>query len=300
MSVKNWLHTMRLKTLPLALSGALIGNFIALAENKNGFNYLVFSLCITTAVLIQILSNFANDYGDFTNGADTDERTDRLLTTGDISLKQMKFAVYLVGALTLIFGILLLFFAFGIYSVSFWLMLALGVAGIFSAYFYTAGKKPYGYYGLGDLFVFVFFGLVSVLGAYFLQTQTINLGIVALAVAIGLLSVGVLNVNNIRDINSDKMKGKNTLPVKMGKSNALIYHFAILFLSILLIMAFYFYENQAVPYLRILMFLALLGIHFVFIKKAATRMDYNKQLKYLSLSTLFMAFYIGITQILDI
>lgn len=291
---------MRLKTLPLALSGALIGNFIALSENNSSFNYLVFSLCITTAVLIQILSNFANDYGDFTNGADTDERTDRLLTTGDISLKQMKFSVYFVGALTLLFGILLLFFAFGVYSASFWAMLALGVAGILSAYFYTAGKKPYGYYGLGDLFVFVFFGLVSVLGAYFLQTQTINWGISALAVAIGLLSVGVLNVNNIRDINSDKMKGKNTLPVKMGKNNALIYHFAVLFSSVLLIAAFYFYANQAVPYSRILMFLTLLGFHFVFVKKAETRMDYNKQLKYLSLSTLFISLYIGITQILNI
>jgi 1,4-dihydroxy-2-naphthoate octaprenyltransferase len=278
---------MRLKTLPLAISGALTGNIIALFET-NSIQPLVFSLSITTAVLLQILSNFANDYGDFTNGADQSERTDRLLTTGQITVQQMKFAVYFTGFLALLFGILLLLIGLKTINSSFYILLTLGLLGILAAYFYTSGKRPYGYIGLGDLSVFLFFGIFSVIGSFYLQTQHIESNIWYLAIACGLLSVGVLNINNIRDIESDKTSGKYTIPVKIGKKRALMYHFTLLILSFVSLI---FYVSPIINFqiiLVLMIILVLLMFHYNKLTKCENRIQYNQQLKQLSLSTLFI------------
>jgi 1,4-dihydroxy-2-naphthoate polyprenyltransferase len=278
---------MRLKTLPLAISGALAGNIIALFET-NSIQPLVFSLSITTAVLLQILSNFANDYGDFTNGADQSERTDRLLTTGQITVQQMKFAVYFTGFLALFFGILLLLIGLKTINSSFYILLTLGLLGILAAYFYTSGKRPYGYIGLGDLSVFLFFGIFSVIGSFYLQTQHIESNIWYLAIACGLLSVGVLNINNIRDIESDKTSGKYTIPVKIGKKRALMYHFTLLILSFVSLI---FYVSPIINFqiiLVLMIILVLLMFHYYKLTKCENRIQYNQQLKQLSLSTLFI------------
>jgi 1,4-dihydroxy-2-naphthoate polyprenyltransferase len=278
---------MRLKTLPLAISGAIAGNILAYYETGI-LNFWIFTLCITTAVLLQILSNFANDYGDFTNGVDTIERSDRLLTSGKISLQQMKFAVYLAAGFSLISGLTLLFISIQIIDASFFVLLSLGILGILAAYFYTSGKKPYGYIGLGDLSVFIFFGVFSVIGSYYLQTKSINSPIWFIAIAMGLLSVGVLNINNIRDIQSDQEKGKKTIPVQIGKTWAIRYHFLLLIQSVIMLI---FYAFKIVNWgfvIQIFIILVLLMHHFNKLTKCENRMQFNQQLKQLSLSTLFI------------
>lgn len=289
---------MRPKTLPLALSGTLLGNLIA-SNNQLEFNYLTFSLCLTTAILLQILSNFANDLGDFQKGTDV-QRTDRLLNTGAININQMKFAVYITAIFALITGIILLIVSIQHINLYFWMMLLLGLLGILAAYFYTAGKKSYGYSGFGDISVFIFFGLVSVNGSYFLQTQILDFNVFILSFSVGLLSVGVLNINNIRDIESDKANQKNTIPVKIGKKNALIYQLGILVLSILSIVIYNYRKHQTFDLLLIHLLIILLTIHFWKLKKAYIRSEYDGQLKFLSLSTLFIMVYISVFHILKI
>lgn len=278
---------MRLKTLPLAIAGALAGNTIAYIETGL-LNILILSLCLTTAILLQILSNFANDYGDFTNGADTIERTDRLLTTGQITVKQMKFAVYLTAVFSLISGVILLMLGIQTINMSFFILLSLGLLGILAAYFYTSGKRPYGYIGLGDLSVFIFFGIFSVIGSYFLQTQTIGSSVWFIAIAIGLLSVGVLNINNIRDIETDQEKGKITIPVMIGKTWALRYHFILLFQSVVMFGFYGMNINHWTFYIILILISILLISHFIQLKKCTNRQQFNQQLKKLSLSTLLI------------
>ena len=154
MSVKVWIQAARLRTLPLAIAGAIAGNLIAYAETHH-LNKITFLMSVLTGVFLQILSNFANDYGDFKNGADTKERTDRVMASGLISESKMKVAIAILIGFILILGIALLTYSIGKFDLQFWLMFAFGVAGIVAAYFYTAGKNPYGYIGLGDLSVFM-------------------------------------------------------------------------------------------------------------------------------------------------
>ncbi|MBL7836395.1 MAG: 1,4-dihydroxy-2-naphthoate octaprenyltransferase, partial [Bacteroidetes bacterium] len=201
--------------MPLAIAGTITGNLLAYSESKH-LNMSVFLFSVLTAVLLQILSNFANDYGDYKNGADTAERTDRVMASGLLSEQHMKNALIVLILATLTTGILLLYFGIRELNTSFFVLLILGIAGILAAYFYTAGKNPYGYIGLGDVSVFLFFGLLAVVGTFYLQTQSVASHIWWVGAAIGLLSVGVLNVNNIRDIESDKSKNKITIPVILG------------------------------------------------------------------------------------
>ncbi len=227
--MKSWIEAARPRTLPLALSCILMGSFLAIYQSV--FDWRVFALACSTTILLQILSNFANDYGDTQNGADSEERVGplRAVQSGEISAQSMLRAIILFVILSLISGISLLYLAFrGADSSIFWWFLGLGLLSILAAYTYTAGKKPYGYAGLGDISVLLFFGLLGVLGSNFLFTHRFVPVNILPALSCGLLATGVLNLNNIRDIASDTKAGKLTIPARIGKPGAVIYHWILL------------------------------------------------------------------------
>jgi 1,4-dihydroxy-2-naphthoate polyprenyltransferase len=224
-SLKSWIKAARLRTLPLAISGILMG--AALSGLDEGFNLRVTLLAVNTALFIQIFSNFANDYGDFQKGTDNDQRVGprRTIQGGEISVTQMRTGMVVLALLSLVTGIWLV--AEGTRGLSlkvFGFYIALGILALIAAFKYTAGKNPYGYAGLGDLAVFLFFGLLPVIGTYFLNTHQINALIFLPAISIGLFSAGVLNLNNMRDVENDGHSGKNTIIVRMGGVNGKLYH----------------------------------------------------------------------------
>lgn len=199
-------------------------------------------LAILTAVFLQILSNFANDYGDFSKGVDV-QRTDRVMAAGELSLKQMKIALWVLGLISLAVGIGLLLVAFKNISFQTMVFLFLGLASIAASFYYTAGKNPYGYRGLGDVAVFLFFGILSVSGVYFLHNPHISRALwlsLLPASAFGFLSTGVLNINNIRDIDNDAEMGKITLAVTFGKQKSEKYQLLLLLLAFVCISVFMF------------------------------------------------------------
>ncbi|HET9503912.1 MAG TPA: 1,4-dihydroxy-2-naphthoate polyprenyltransferase [Hymenobacter sp.] len=228
-----WISAFRPRTLPLALASILTGGFLAKANGQ--FNGAVVALAALTTILLQILSNLANDYGDSQNGADSVHRQgpQRAVQSGAITPAEMKRAMWAFGLAALASGIALLLVALGFAGV--WVLLAffvLGLSAIWAAVNYTAGSNPYGYAGLGDISVFLFFGIVGVCGTYFLQTQTLPLAVLLPAAALGCFATAVLNVNNIRDIVSDKLAGKITVPVRLGPQHARRYHWLLLVLGV--------------------------------------------------------------------
>ena len=233
MDYKPWISAFRLRTLPLALSCIVMGSF--LAADAGFFNGAIFTLCVTTTILLQILSNLANDYGDSINGADHAERQGplRQVQSGSISLSAMKSAMIIVVILSLLSGLTLLFVAFGLDWKAFTFFLGLGLLSIVAAITYTAGRKPYGYAGLGDVSVLIFFGLVGVMGSYYLFTRQLSWSPLLPALSCGLFSVAVLNVNNIRDIESDQQAGKLSIPVRIGRDKAIVYHWLLISLGLL-------------------------------------------------------------------
>lgn len=222
---KAWIHAFRLKTLPLALSNTLIGSALALLDG--GFRWSVFLLAALTTILLQILSNMANDYGDYVNGKDTAERIGpkRMVQSGEISASTMLRGIIFIGLLCAVSGVSLIWTGIqGSDTANILIFALLGLAAIAAAIKYTVGKNPYGYRGLGDIFVFIFFGLVGVLGTYFLHTLSFSWDLLLPASAIGFLSVGVLNMNNMRDYQADKNAGKRTIVVAIGERKAAWYH----------------------------------------------------------------------------
>jgi 1,4-dihydroxy-2-naphthoate octaprenyltransferase len=229
-----WIKAIRLRTLPLAVAGILMGGFLAAADK--GFRWDVTLLAILTATFLQILSNLANDYGDSVHGADSAERVgpSRAVQSGLITLAEMRRAMFVSAALAMVSGVLLIILAFGwqqLLLVA--IFIALGGAAIWAAINYTAGSNPYGYVGLGDFFVFVFFGLVAVLGTFYLNTGDFQSNVILPAASVGLFAVAVLNINNIRDINSDKLAGKISLAVRWGLENAQRYHVLLIAFGLL-------------------------------------------------------------------
>jgi 1,4-dihydroxy-2-naphthoate octaprenyltransferase len=228
-----WISAFRPRTLPLALASILTGGF--LAKSAGQFNWPVVALAALTTILLQILSNLANDYGDSQNGADSVHRQGpvRAVQSGAITPAEMKRAMWGFGLAALMSGIALLLVALGFQAV--WVLLTffvLGLSAIWAAVNYTAGSRPYGYAGLGDVSVFLFFGIVGVCGTYFLQTRTLPLVVLLPAAALGCFATAVLNVNNIRDIVSDKLAGKITVPVRLGPQHARRYHWLLLVLGV--------------------------------------------------------------------
>jgi 1,4-dihydroxy-2-naphthoate polyprenyltransferase len=228
MNTQAWLHAFRLRTLPLSLSCIGMAGFLAAGVQK--FDLVIFSWCCITTIFLQVLSNLANDYGDSVNGADHAGRMGpaRAVQSGTISLVHMRNAVVMFSLLSLVSGIVLLWLSFGTNWLAIFFFLGLGLLSILAAIGYTVGKKPYGYMGLGDISVLVFFGLVGVMGSFYLFTHQISWQEVLPALSCGLFSIAVLNVNNIRDIDSDRMAGKYSIPVRIGKRKASLYHWILL------------------------------------------------------------------------
>ncbi|MGV8914723.1 MAG: 1,4-dihydroxy-2-naphthoate octaprenyltransferase [Kaistella sp.] len=244
--MKHWINAARLRTLPLSMSGIILGSFIAkwrLTENGAAWDWTIFALALLVTLLYQILSNFANDYGDGIKGTDhlrTSVAEPRAVASGKITATQMRNAVILFSILSLIATVALLYVAFFKHNLiqEFYIFVGLGIASILAAVGYTIGKKPYGYIGLGDIFVFVFFGLLSVCGSYFLFMKTFHWDLLLPATAVGMLSVAVLNLNNMRDIESDAQSGKKTLALRLGFKRAMVYEIILLQLPLLLMLVF--------------------------------------------------------------
>lgn len=295
--IKPWISAFRLKTLPLALSNTIVGSALALMDG--GFRWSVFALAALTTVLLQILSNMANDYGDFVNGKDTAERVGpkRMVQSGEISAPTMLKGMIVVGVLCAFTGVSLIWIGTAGMDISKLINFAvLGLAAIIAAIRYTVGKNPYGYRGLGDLFVFIFFGLVGVIGTYILHTQVFRWDLLLPASSIGFLSMGVLNMNNMRDYEADKNAGKRTIVVSMGERKAAFYHLFLIVGSVVLTSAFTILNYRS-PWQWL--FLLCTPLLFLNLKKVFTyksNLELYSELPRVSMATLIFAlmFLLGI------
>ncbi|AXT55309.1 1,4-dihydroxy-2-naphthoate octaprenyltransferase [Aquimarina sp. AD1] len=294
---KAWISAARLRTLPLSVSGIIVGSALA-----GGFGVsIIFWLAIATTLGLQVLSNFANDYGDGVKGTDNEDRVgpQRALQSGAISDKEMFVGIVLTSIITLFLAIFLIYVSFGkeyfFYSIFFFL---LGIAAIAAAIKYTMGNSAYGYRGLGDVFVFIFFGLVSVVGCYFLFTKDLNGLIFLPATAIGLLSSAVLNLNNMRDHDSDKKSKKNTLVVKLGIAKAKMYHYFLILGAIFSMLVYLIYTYKNYFNLLFLIVLIPLLIHLNKVIKTKDTKNLDPELKKVALSTFFLAILFSLGQIL--
>ena len=298
MEMKSWISAFRLRTLPLALSCVGMGGFLAATAGK--FDGLIFFLCCLTTIFLQVLSNLANDYGDSVNGADHAERLgpQRAVQSGKISARQMKHAVIFFVLLCLVSGISLLLVSFGWNWRTILFFFGLGILSILAAISYTVGKRPYGYAGLGDISVLIFFGLIGVMGSLYLFTKEISRMEILPALSCGFFSIAVLNINNIRDIESDRKAGKFSIPVRIGKEKAARYHWFLL-LSGLTAAALY----TILTFQSYFQFLFLLTLPLFFLngiavtKKPSGELD--PYLKQMALSTLLFVVLFGIGLLLS-
>lgn len=290
-SVKSWISALRPRTLFLATATALCGSGIAYSIGK--FDIFVFILTILIANILQLLSNMANDLGDYQHGTDiTGERIgpQRTVQSGAITPKQMKLAILIAIASAAIVGILLIYIALQFMDIKYMLLfLVLGAASIIAAIKYTAGKNPYGYKGLGDIFSFFFFGPVSVVGTYFLHTHTVDFMPWLPAIGLGFLTAAVLNLNNMRDIDNDKKSGKITLPVRIGLNKAKVYH---AFLSIGALICFtaysFLYTEHWYQYMYLLSFLIFIKLLKDIFNITDNRL-FDPYLKYTSMGTFVLS-----------
>ena len=289
-NTKAWLEAARLRTLPLSVSGILVGSFYAFSQGFS--NWAILAFAMVTTLGLQVLSNFANDYGDGVKGTDNEHRIgpQRAIQSGAITVQAMKKGIIITSVLTMIAAVVLIYLSFGRenfgYSVFFFF---LGLAAVAAAIKYTVGNSAYGYRGMGDLFVFIFFGLVSVIGCYFLFAKHVDSLIIMPAISIGLLSVAVLNLNNMRDQVSDAMSGKNTLVVKMGAEKAKIYHYFVIVSALALILAFAILSNFSVgQYFFLIAYLPFI-IHLRTVAKNTVPRELDPELKKVALGTFFLS-----------
>ena len=310
MDVKSFIKAARLRTLPLSVSGIIVGSFFGHFEYLNSpgvfrccfgcpsvFQSEIFWLAILTTIGFQVLSNFANDYGDGIKGSDKNRTGEaRMVSSGTITPEQMKMAMIVTTIITLIIALLLIYVAFGSenfgYSILFF---GLGIASIAAAIKYTVGNSAYGYSGFGDVFVFVFFGLLSVVGSYFLFTKSINFEIFLPAISIGLLSTAVLNLNNLRDREEDKKNNKNTLVVKLGSEKAKKYHYFLIFGALISALIYVFLNFESIyQFIFLIAFIPLFkNIKTVALNKIPAELD--SELKKVALSTFLFAILFGIS-----
>ena len=294
--MKHWIQAARLRTLPLSVSGIIVGSFYAMSQAM--FNWKIIIFALSTTLGLQILSNFANDYGDGIKGTDNEDRVGpkRAIQSGVITPEAMKRALVITSILTLISAILLIYVAFKDHNLGFSLFyLGLGILAIASAIRYTVGNSAYGYRGYGDLFVFLFFGLVSTLGIYFMFAKEMEWFLVLPATAIGFLSVAVLNLNNMRDEASDRKSNKNTLVVKMGGANAKVYHYFLVISAMILILEFsYFQDFNIDQYIYVLAFIPLIK-HLLTVYKNKNPKELDPELKKVALSTFALSILLSLS-----
>ena len=295
--MKHWLQAMRLRTLPLAVASIGMGGFLASAHQ--GFRWEIFVLSLLTTLSLQILSNLANDYGDTIHGADGPQREGprRAVQAGHISQGMMKRAIWIAILITLGLGITLLLVA-QVPTFVFYIFLGLGLLAIIAAILYTNGYRPYGYMGLGDISVFLFFGWLGVVGTYYLMTSTFSWDLLLPGAACGLLTVAVLNVNNIRDIKSDLQAGKLSIPARLGREKATWYHIALLAVGFLCA-AIYVVLNYSRP----IQWLFILALPLLYINGKAvmtkfTSAELDPYLKQMAISTLAFVLFFGLGNIL--
>ena len=291
--MKHWIQAARLRTLPLSLSGRIVGS--AYAYHQGYSNWKIVVLALLTTLGLQVLSNFANDYGDGIKGTDDNRIGEkRLVAAGIITAQQMKKAVILTAILTFVIALGLIYVAFGkenfVLSLIF---ILLGVGAIGAAIKYTVGSNAYGYSGFGDVFVFIFFGLVSVMGSNFLFTHFVDWKLLLPACTIGLLSVAVLNLNNMRDIENDRIAGKNTLVVKMGLDKAKKYHQFLLVIALGLFLTFSILTKTSL--IPILIINLPLIIHIQKISNAKCSDDFDPELKKVALTTFALSILFWLT-----
>ena len=292
---KVWIRAARLRTLPLSVSGIIVGNALSLSDNS--FSWTLFLLMLLTAMSFQIISNLANDYGDGIKGTDNDARLgpERVFQAGLLSKTELKNGIFISCVFALILAITLIFLAFGVSSLFYLgIFLALSFLSVWAAISYTVGDGAYGYRGLGDLFVLLFFGGLSVLGSYFVQLKTIDLREVLFAVVIGFLSVGVLNLNNMRDRENDAAVGKRTLAVFLGKGKAKLYHLFLIGGAIVVLFGVFYTAELKYFWLPLLIILPLAWHMKVVINNKLPK-NLDPALKNLALSTFFLSVLIFIT-----
>ena len=304
--MKHWIEAARLRTLPLSVSGIIVGSMYALRPTDSidtpteVFSWEIFTLALLTTLGLQILSNFANDYGDGMKGTDNDDRVGpkRAIQSGVISPSAMKRAIITTSILTLISSILLIYNAFKDTNMGYSLFyLVLGILAITSAIRYTVGNTAYGYRGFGDVFVFVFFGLVSTLGVNFLYSKQLDFDLFLPATAIGLLSVGVLNLNNMRDEASDRKSNKNTIVVKIGGLKAKKYHYFLIVAAMILVLIFAVLSDyRPDQYLFLLAYIPL-GKHLNTVYKNQEPRTLDPELKKLALSTFALSILLAVCMI---
>lgn len=292
-NAKAWLSAIRPRTLPLALASIGMGSF--LAAYHGGFSWQIFLFCALTTTFLQVLSNLANDYGDTVHGADSIHREGplRAVQSGQITKAQMRNAILLLTVMSLVSGIWLLYLSLGLNLRALLFFFGLGVLSILAAVTYTAGRKPYGYAGLGDLSVLLFFGIVGVLGTYYLHTGDMDWPFLLPALSCGLFATAVLNVNNIRDINSDRQAGKKSIPVRIGRKKAVMYHTFLIAAGIAASALFVILEYRTGWQWLFLVSLPLLIINIRAVAHKKTALELDPYLKQMAMATLLYVVSFG-------
>ena len=291
--IRAWIVTARLPTLLLSVSGILVGG--SLTINSHGFSWIVFLMILMTAISLQILANFANDYGDFVKGTDDEERKGpkRSLQQGLLTIREIKRAISIMIILIIVLSLGFLSISFGLAHFDYFVFIGLILAlSIIAALKYTVGKFAYGYSGLGDLSVLLFFGVFSVLGTQFIMSHQISFNGVIWAFIIGLCCVAVLNINNIRDIENDRNKGKITLAVILGIRGAFLYHY-LLILSVILAIGYLKFVQPGNHLFQIIVFgsvITLLISNTLYLSRAKKLSKMNLTLKQMSLITFLIGF----------
>lgn len=292
--LKTWLRAARLRTLPLSFSGILIGSAFAINEN---FNYFIFLSCLVITVLFQVISNFANDLGDAIKGVDDHTRIgpERAIQSGLITKAQMKKAIVFLCFMALVM-VLQLLITIDLRRIELIFFLAFGIVAIWAAIAYTIGKKPYGYRALGDLMVFIFFGLLAVLGTFYLHLRRLDLDVLFIAFAIGALAVAVLNLNNMRDREDDALKNKITMAVMLGAEKAKKYQMLLLIVSLVTFFIGITLSGRYWYYISMLPLIRLVG-HINRIKQIENNRHFDPELKVIAISSFMsslLCFIIGL------
>ena len=307
MDVKSYIKAARLRTLPLSISGIILGSYLgnefvnSLLEHTirtSIWESSIFWLAIFTTIGFQVLSNYANDYGDGIKGSDKNRTGEaRMVSSGAITPKQMKTAMIITTIITLLIALLLIYVAFGSESFGYSILFfGLGIASIAAAIKYTVGNSAYGYSGFGDIFVFLFFGLLSVVGSYFLYTKMINFEIFLPAFSIGLLSTAVLNLNNLRDREQDKTNKKNTLVVKLGVVRAKKYHYFLIIGALITALIYTVLNFSSIYEFVFLVAFIPLVKNMITVSRNNTPAELDGELKKVALSTFLFAILFGIGQ----